>query len=63
VPITVAMTPFVFAHAGHWLPQLAFVAPLAVLVGAAAVNRRRDRATAAGGREAASQPESWATPG
>jgi hypothetical protein len=57
MPITVVMT-FVFAHAGHWLPQLAFVAPLAVLVVMAVVNRRRERATAAGDRTAASPSES-----
>jgi hypothetical protein len=52
------MTLFVFAHAGHWLPQLAFLAPLAVLLVVAVVNRRRDRATAVGDRRAASPSES-----
>ena len=33
----------VFAHAGHWLPQLLYVAPVAVLVGAVLVGRIRDR--------------------
>ena len=33
----------VFAHAGHWLPQLLYVAPVAVLVGAVLIGRIRDR--------------------
>jgi hypothetical protein len=38
----------VFAHAGHWLPQLLYVAPVAVLVLAVLVGRIRDRRS--GGR-------------
>ena len=41
------MFPLVFAHAGHWLPQVAFVAPVAVLIGTAAVKNRRGRSTVA----------------
>jgi hypothetical protein len=33
----------VFAHAGHWLPQLLYLAPVAVLVVAVLVGRVRDR--------------------
>jgi hypothetical protein len=33
----------VFAHAGHWLPQLLYLAPVAVLVIAVLVGRMRDR--------------------
>jgi hypothetical protein len=33
----------VFAHAGHWLPQLLYLAPVAVLVGAVLVGRVRER--------------------
>jgi membrane protein implicated in regulation of membrane protease activity len=33
----------VFAHAGHWLAQLLYLAPLAVLVVAVAVGRWRER--------------------
>jgi cytochrome c oxidase assembly factor CtaG len=33
----------VFAHAGHWLPQLLYVAPLVVLVVAIIVGRVRER--------------------
>jgi hypothetical protein len=36
-----------FAHAGHWLPQLIYLVPLAVLVGVILVGRRRDRREAA----------------
>jgi hypothetical protein len=32
-----------FAHAGHWLPQLIYLVPLAVLVGVILVGRARDR--------------------
>ena len=38
----------VFAHAGHWLVQLAYLAPLLLLVGAliaGKVRERRERAT------------------
>ena len=33
----------VFAHAGHWLPQLLYLAPVVVLVGAILVGRMRER--------------------
>lgn len=33
----------VYAHAGHWLPQLLYVAPVAVLVAAVMIGRIRDR--------------------
>jgi hypothetical protein len=33
----------VIAHAGHWLPQLLYLAPLIVLVVAIVVGRMRDR--------------------
>lgn len=32
-----------YAHAGHWLPQLLYVAPVAVLLGAVLIGRIRDR--------------------
>ena len=41
----------VFAHAGHWLVQLIYLVPLAVLVGVILAGRIRDRREAAG-REA-----------
>jgi hypothetical protein len=34
---------FFFAHAGHWLVQLIYLVPLAVLVGVILVGRARDR--------------------
>jgi hypothetical protein len=37
------MSVVVFAHAGHWLPQLLYLAPVAVLVVAVLVGRLRDR--------------------
>lgn len=37
----------VLAHAGHWLVQLIYVVPLAVLVGVIVVGRIRDRREAA----------------
>ncbi len=37
------MTAPPFAHAGHWLAQLAYLAPLLVLVAMIAVGRLRDR--------------------
>ena len=37
------MSVVVFAHAGHWLPQLLYVAPVAVLVVAVLVGRLRER--------------------
>jgi hypothetical protein len=33
----------VIAHAGHWLPQLLYLAPVVVLVGAILVGRMRER--------------------
>ena len=33
----------VFAHAGHWLVSLAYLAPLVFLVGVIAVGKIRDR--------------------
>jgi hypothetical protein len=33
----------VIAHAGHWLPQLLYLAPVVVLVGAILVGRIRER--------------------
>jgi hypothetical protein len=33
----------VFAHAGHWLASLAYVAPLLFLVGVILVGKVRDR--------------------
>ena len=32
----------IFAHAGHWLAQVAYLAPLVLLVGAVAWGRIRD---------------------
>jgi hypothetical protein len=32
-----------FAHAGHWLAQLAYLAPLALLVGFLLVSKLRER--------------------
>jgi hypothetical protein len=37
------VSPLVFAHAGHWLPQLLYLAPVAVLVIAVLIGRLRDR--------------------
>ena len=33
----------VFAHAGHWLPQLIYLVPLMVLIGVIVAGRIRDR--------------------
>jgi hypothetical protein len=35
------------AHAGHWLVQLIYLVPLAVLIGVIVVGRLRDRREAA----------------
>jgi hypothetical protein len=35
----------VFAHAGHWLVSLAYIAPLIFLVGVLVVGKIRDRRT------------------
>jgi cytochrome c-type biogenesis protein CcmH/NrfF len=40
----------VFAHAGHWLPQLLYLLPVVVLVVAILVGRRRERRAAREGR-------------
>jgi hypothetical protein len=40
----------VLAHAGHWLPQLLYLAPLIVLVVAIVVGRLRERRDAREGR-------------
>jgi hypothetical protein len=32
-----------FAHAGHWLVQLIYLVPLAVLIGVILIGRARDR--------------------
>jgi uncharacterized membrane protein YtjA (UPF0391 family) len=39
----------VIAHAGHWLPQLLYLAPLVVLVVAIVVGRMRERRERRGG--------------
>ena len=39
----------VLAHAGHWLAQLAYLAPLILLVGLLVVGRLRDRRERRGG--------------
>ena len=33
----------VFAHAGHWLPQLLYLAPVAVMLGAVGLGKLRER--------------------
>ena len=35
--------PLVFAHAGHWLVSLAYIAPLIFLVGVILAGKVRDR--------------------
>jgi hypothetical protein len=42
----------VLAHAGHWLPQLLYLLPVVVLVGAIVVGRLRERRHGAGGPDA-----------
>lgn len=37
----------VLAHAGHWIANLAYVAPVAVVVGFLAVQNRKDKRAAA----------------
>jgi hypothetical protein len=32
-----------FAHAGHWLAQVAYLVPLAVLIGMILIGKRRER--------------------
>ena len=38
----------VFAHAGHWLVTVAFIAPLIFLVGVIVVGKIRDRRSVSG---------------
>jgi hypothetical protein len=38
----------VFAHAGHWIVGLAYMAPLVFLVGVIAVGKIRDRRAGSG---------------
>ena len=38
----------VFAHAGHWLVSLAYIAPLIFLVGVIIAGKIRDRRTGSG---------------
>ena len=33
----------VFAHAGHWLPQLLYLAPVIVMLGAVGLGKLRER--------------------
>lgn len=33
----------VFAHAGHWLAQLLYLAPVVVMIGAVALGKLRNR--------------------
>jgi hypothetical protein len=33
----------VFAHAGHWLPQLLYLAPVVVMLGAVGLGKLRQR--------------------
>jgi hypothetical protein len=33
----------VFAHAGHWLPQLLYLAPVLVMLGAVGLGKLRER--------------------
>ena len=46
----------VLAHAGHWLVQLIYLVPLAVLVGVIVAGRIRDRREAAA-RDGGTRPE------
>ncbi len=32
-----------FAHAGHWLPQLLYLAPVVVMLGAVGLGKLRER--------------------
>jgi cytochrome c-type biogenesis protein CcmH/NrfF len=47
----------VLAHAGHWLPQLLYLAPLLVLVVAIVVGRVRDRRERRAVPPATNEPE------
>ncbi len=46
-----------FAHAGHWLVQLIYLVPLAVLVGVIVAGRIRDRREAANEQVRDAEPE------
>jgi hypothetical protein len=46
-----------FAHAGHWLVQLIYLVPLAVLVGVIVAGRIRDRREAANEQVGETEPE------
>jgi hypothetical protein len=48
----------VLAHAGHWLPQLLYLTPLAVVIVAIVVGRARDRREARTRRDDRNSPES-----
>lgn len=37
------MSPLVYAHAGHWLAQLVYVAPVLALVVAIAVSKLKEK--------------------
>lgn len=43
----------ILAHAGHWAVSLLYVAPVLIVVGALAVQSRRERARERDGDEAA----------
>ena len=45
----------VLAHAGHWLPQLLYLAPVLVMVGAVAVGKLRERRGKRSGTDASAQ--------
>ena len=45
------------AHAGHWLVQLIYLVPLAVLIGVIVVGRVRDRRQAAHEQVRDGEPE------
>ena len=46
-----------FAHAGHWLVQLIYLVPLAVLVGVIVAGRIRDRREGAREEAAPREPD------
>jgi hypothetical protein len=46
-----------FAHAGHWLVQLIYLVPLAVLVGVIVAGRIRDRREATNEQVRDAEPE------
>ena len=45
------MTPDTFAHAGHWLVQIAYLLPLGALGVAVLLGKRRERRERRGDRE------------